>query len=190
MQLRVGRVTASELTELVDSKFEPRTGEKPKTYLYQKVAEVWRGKPLDSFSSWESEEGQLREEEARRWFALEYASLRLSNVGFVEHDDGLCGCSPDGLLGDTGGLELKCPQSTNHVRYSLEGVLPISYAPQVHMSMYVTGRPWWFFVSYCRKFPTFVLKVERDEAICAKIAEAVATFTEKLNTALAKLRNT
>ncbi len=188
LALRVGKVTASELDRIVDSKFEPRTGEMPKTFLYEKAAEAFRGQPLPGFSSWETEEGQAIEDEARRWFAA-FTSHKVRTVGFVETDDGLFGASPDGLLDEDGGLELKAPQVTNQIRYFLEGRVPPAYLAQVHGCLYATGRPWWAFVSYRRHYPAFVIKVERDEEICAKIETAVRAFHVKLAAALAKLRN-
>lgn len=189
LQLRVGRVTASELSALVTPEFKIKTGEGPNTYLCEKIAEAWRGQPLPGFSSWATEQGQILEDEARSWYCLEYEDHKLSNVGFVEHDDGRCGCSPDGLLGEDGGLELKCPEPTNHVRYLLDGSLPKQYAAQVHMSLYVTGRPWWRFVSYRRGFPPFVLKVDRDETIMATIANALTLFYARFDAAFESLNS-
>lgn len=188
LKLRVGKVTASELDNLITPEFKPRTGAMVQTYLYRKVAEAYRGEPLPGFTSHATEQGQLLEDEARRWYAFQDDRERMHNVGFIEHDDGLCGCSPDALLGEDGGLEIKCPEPTNHVRYLLEGTLPKDYAAQVHMCLYVTGRKWWNFVSYRRRFPAFVLRVERDEEICAKIEATLAAFYERFAEAMGRLK--
>jgi len=189
MALRVGRVTASEMSNLVTPKFKIKTGDGPTTYLYRKLAEAYRGCPLPGFSSWATEQGQELEDEARKWYAFEFgAEERIHRVGFCEYGDGRCGCSPDALINEDGGLELKCPEPPNHVRYLIDGVLPDDYAAQVHMSMYVTGRPWWKFVSYRRKFPAFVLKVERDEKICAVIAEALSGFYARFDASMERLK--
>lgn len=189
LKVRVGKVTASELDNLISpGKFEIRTGEGPKNYLYRKTAEAWRGQPLPGFSSWSTDQGQELEDEARRWYFFNYEDHKSNSVGFVTGDDGRCGCSPDALLGDVGGVEIKCPEPTNHVRYLVEGKLPTDYVAQVHMSLYVTGRPWWRFVSYRRGFPAFVLTIERDEEKCAVIAKALAGFYDKMDAALAKLK--
>lgn len=188
LKLRVGKVTASEASNLLTPEFKLRTGEMPHTYLCEKVAEAWRGEPLPGFSSWATEQGAMLEDEARAWYALEHDDFPIQNVGFVETDDGRAGCSPDALLGDEGGLELKAPEPTNHVRYLLGGELPKQYVVQVHFSMWVTGRPWWRFVSYRRGFPAFVLHVQRDEKICEKIEAAVAAFSKEFDAAMAKLK--
>jgi len=188
LRLHIGKVTASEFDNLVTPEFAIRTGEMPKTYLYKKLAEAYRGQILPGFSTWSTEQGIELEAEARGWHSLEYPDPETSLVGFVEHDNGRCGCSPDALLGEDGGLELKCPEPHTHVKYLCQGVLPKDYVPQVHFSLYVTGRAWWRFVSYRRGFPAFVLKVERDEAIMRKIETALDKFYAEFDKAMAALR--
>lgn len=187
-KLRMGRVTASEMSNLLTPEFAPRTGEMPKTYLYSKLAEVYRGAPMISTGSWATEQGQIREEEAIPWLALE-KEWKIREGGFIESDDGLAGCSPDGLVGENLGIECKSPEPVNHVRYLLDGVLPKSYAVQVHGSLYVTGFPSWVFFSYNRGFPAFILEVKRDEAIIAKIGEALALFHKNFAAAKEKLES-
>jgi len=184
--LRSGKVTASEIDALISPEWKIRTGQGVQTYLCQKLAEKWRGGPLPGFYSHATEEGQMLEDQARKWVAFNFDE-RLTNVGFCESDDGRCGCSPDALIGDDGGLELKVPQPINQIRYVLEGTLPKDYAAQVHMSMYVTGRKWWKFVSYRPGFPPFVLTVNRDEKIIARIGEALAAFYKQFDADLEKI---
>ncbi len=133
---------------------------------------------------------QVVEDEARREYCFTFKPKgeRLIDAGFVEHDDGRFGCSPDALIGETSGLEIKCPKFKTHVKYLLDGELPPDYAVQVHGSMYATGRPSWVFMSYATGFPPFVLTVQRDEAICAKIGEALAGFYKRYDDAMAQLR--
>lgn len=187
LTLRVGKPTASEFNNIMTSAFALREGEGTKTYLAKKLAEAWRGKPLPGFTAWSCEQGAIREEEAIPWYELEHG-VTLDRVGFIESDDERCGCSPDGLIGEDGGCEIKCPEAHTHVRYLLAGKIPSEYIPQVHGSLYVTGRKWWRFLSYRRGFPPLILTVQRDEAIMAKIADALAHFYGKFDAALATLK--
>lgn len=175
LKLRIGKVTASELGNLVTPEFKERTGEMRHTYICEKLAESWRGMPLPGFNVFDTEQGEILETEAIPWFALTF-SQRVRQVGFIESDDGLCGCSPDGLLGEDNGLEVKCPSAQVHVKYLLGGCVPKDYLAQVHGSMFVTGFPRWTFLSYRRGFPSLVVEVTRDEEIMAKIGEAIAKF--------------
>lgn len=180
-KIRIGKVTASEAGNILTPEFKERVGEMPKSYLYKKLAEKWQGHALPGFTSFSTEQGNIKEDIAIPWFRFEYDNYKVHLAGFVETEDGFSGCSPDALIGDDGGLEVKCPESNNHVRYLIEGKLPADYAVQVHFSMYVTGRPWWIFLSYRKGFPAFILKVLRDEGICGKIDAAVKAFRVKLD---------
>lgn len=187
-RLHIGKATASQLGQLLTTKFEMRDGEMPKTYLYEKAAEAYRGEPLPGFSSWDTEQGRILEEEARPWASL-VLDTDIDTVGFIESEDGRSGCSPDGLIGEDGGLEIKAPGAPVHVKYLLTDALPKEYAAQVHGSLYVTGRKWWKFISYRRGFPNLIVHVERDEEICSKIGEAIAKFAKDFDAAMEKLRS-
>jgi hypothetical protein len=181
---RAGRFTASEFDSLMTPAWKKREGETPQNYLLRKVAERVLGYPLGDPSSWAMEQGSLLEVQAIPWLELTQ-DVKIDRVGFVTTDDGRLGCSPDGLIGEDGGVEIKCPQPTAHLRYLLAGGVPKDYVAQVHGSLYVTGRPWWLFVSYSRQFPTLVVRVNRDEEIMAKIdavmTETLAEFEDKLS---------
>jgi hypothetical protein len=188
-KLRMGKVTASELGNLLTPEWKPRTGEMPRSYLYSKVAEAWRGSPLISTGSWATEQGQIREEEAIPWLALEN-NWDIREGGFIEHDSGKCGCSPDGIVGEGEsmfGIECKSPEPANHVRYLMEGELPKAYVAQVHCSLYVTGASHWIFFSYQRSYPAFILRVNRDPEIIASIETAIDKFHADFETAMERL---
>lgn len=186
LALHVGIPTASGFDNLLTSKFELRDGEMPRTYLYKKLAEAWRGQPLVELNNFSVEQGLIVEDEARPFFALE-TGLKVRQVGFISTDDGTCGCSPDGLIGDDSGLEIKSPSAHVHCKYVLEGKLPKEYAAQVYGSMFVTGRPKWVFMSYRRKFPPLILEIQRDDAIMAKIGKAIDWFHKELADAKEKI---
>lgn len=182
---RSGVPTASEWSELVTPEFEIRKGEMPKTYLNQKIAEVWMGGPIAGAMTIDMEFGKILEEEAVPWYEFEF-SEPVRRVGFVTSDDGRIGCSPDGLIAD-GGLEIKCPMAHTHVGYLRNGEVPKQYRAQVHGSMLVTGAPWWKFVSYRRGFPPLVKLVERDEKIIETLKQAVDVFLEELEKGVQRL---
>lgn len=190
----IGLVSASEFGNLVTAAIEPRTGDMPKSYLYKKAAEVFRGEPMcmlspnSAFTSAATEQGLLIEEEVLPFIALTYdADVR--RAGFCTHDNGLAGCSPDALEGEDGGIEVKSPYPETHVKYLLGGCVPNDYIPQVQFSLYVTGRDHWRFVSYRRRFPALNVIVHRDETVMVRIDGIVREFNEKLTTAVNKLKS-
>lgn len=186
MQARAGIPTASEFDALLTPEFKIRTGQMPLTYLAKKVAEAWQGGPLAGFNTFDMDQGNILEEEAVPWYELEFGEV-IDRPAFITTDDGRIGCSPDGLLGQDGGIEIKCPEVHTHVGYLLAGELPPQYAAQVHGSMFVTGRKWWKFLSYRRHFPALLLTVERDEEAQEMIAEALEQFLGRFDRAMERL---
>jgi hypothetical protein len=175
--LRMGIPTASEFDQLVTPEFKPRTGQMPETFLYQKLVEKLLGYAPD-FSAFAVEQGVILEQEAKPYYELTF-DTPIQKVGFCTTDDATIGCSPDGLLGLDGGIEIKCPMPHTHLRYLMDGGLPKDYYAQVHGSMLVTGRPWWIFMSYSRQFAPLVVKVERDERIQTALRAALDAFLAK-----------
>ena len=115
--------------------------------------------------------GNALEDEARRYYE-QRTGFEVTQVGFITHDTGGFGCSPDGLVLDdksrpdadyTHGIEIKCPMPETHMRYLLDGKLPDDYELQVHMSMAVTGLNRWDFLSYCPGEAQLLLTIERTE---------------------------
>lgn len=186
LKLRCGVITASELDRLVTPKFEIRkwSTEMPKTYLAEKLAETWCG-PLASANAFAMEQGKWLEKEALPAYKIEFGDVR--RVGFCMMTNGRVGCSPDGLVGEEGGVEIKCPEPTQHIKYLLGGTLPDDYAPQVHGSMLVTGRPWWDFMSYQRDLPSLFLRVHRDEQKIQTLQTAIGDFILRFDVSWQKL---
>jgi predicted phage-related endonuclease len=185
---RMGVVTASEFDSLVTPKWKIREGAGVDTYLYRKLAEKilnWSPEMLEGFAV---NQGNIIEKITLPWFEFE-TGKKVKRVGFVTTDDGDAGCSPDGLLEDGSGLEIKSPQGPNHIRYLLENKVPEDYLAQVHFSMLVTGAPYWTFVSYHMTLPALVIRVQRDEEIQAKMREALAGFNERFNASLKILQS-
>ena len=180
--------TASEFDQLVSpAKLKVREGKTIASYVACKLAERWLGSPLQSFSTGNMDQGTVRETEAWPWYALEYGK-DLTRPGFIVSDDGLCGCSPDGIVEAEGfGLEIKCPDADTHVAYLLAGVVPSEYVMQVQGSMLVTGYKSWTFLSYHPRFPQLVIDVPRDETVIQALRDGLDTFWSMFNAGWAKL---
>ena len=187
LQLRLGIPTASDFDQLITPEWKIRTGAMPETYMYSKLIERLLGySPKEVGGTFEMGQGVILENEARPWFEFAH-DTKVQTVGFCTTDDGRIGCSPDGLIGDDGGIEIKCPQPERALRYIVEGGVPKEYLAQVHGSMYVTGRNWWIFLSYSRQFPAHVVRVERDEKICSAIGTALSMWMQRFDERLAQI---
>jgi putative phage-type endonuclease len=144
-------------------------------YICQLVGEkmsIHYAKRAESYTSKPMQWGQQTEEEARNYLSMTLG-LDVTNGGFCTTDDGRFGASPDGLIGEDGALELKCPLEKTHVEYLLgPQEVPTEYVCQVHGQLIVTGRKWVKFMSYAPGLAPFVVTVEPND------------FTKKLQTAL------
>ncbi len=141
----------------------------------------------ESYTSNAMRHGQETEAEARRFYTME-TGLAVHQVGFCLTDDRRFGCSPDGLVFDEGGLELKCPLPKTHAKYLLKPASLIDdYRLQVHGSLIVTGRQWWDVMSYAIGFHPVLIRVTPDETT-EKLRAALEEFHGRLIAALAKVK--
>lgn len=183
---RAGIPSASELDAIISPLGKPRDSKGVETYLAQKLAEKWTGQPLEDFGSWQMEQGISVEERARKWLPL-FLGRDVEQVGFITNDAGTLGCSPDGIIGDEIGVEIKCPQAKAHVSHLIANKLPLAYVAQVQCGLFITGFQEWLFVSYHKDFPKLVLHIKPDEQFHAALAEALASFTVRLEEGFQKL---
>jgi predicted phage-related endonuclease len=101
------------------------------------------------------------------------------------------GASPDGLVGDDGVLEIKCPNTATHIDTLLTQVVPSKYLTQIAWQLACTGRKWADFVSFDPRLPTelqlFVKRVPRDDAYIQMLEEEVKKFLTELDGKIMKL---
>jgi hypothetical protein len=186
---RAGVVTASEADALVTPLCKPRKGQGVETYLNRKVAERILGFPEQTGSAgFFADQGSMLEKLAIPYFSFE-KDLQVERVGFITSDDGKCGCSPDGLIGATSGLECKCPIASTMVGYLREGVVPPEYLPQIHFSMWVMGRSAWWFCAYHTRFPGLILPVHQSAEWTDAFNEIIPPFVAQIDEAEASIRS-
>jgi YqaJ-like viral recombinase domain len=183
---RLGIPTASEFGRILTP--TGLVSKQADGYLYELLAEWLTGKPHEGFSGrdW-IERGRLLEAEARSWYQL-VSDTEVRQVGFV-YEDGrkLVGASPDGLIGTTGGLEIKCPLAHTHVKYLISTELPSEYIPQVQGGMMVTGAEWWDWLSYHPDMPPVKIRVRRDTEYIDRLNVQLAIFLSALGDKKAEL---
>lgn len=112
----------------------------------------------------------------------------VADVGFIlpDHTDAYGG-SPDGLVGDYGLIEVKCPAPETLITYHVAGVLPAQYKPQIQGLLLISGRPWCDFWVWHPHVTPFLLRVDADEKYQARIAENLLTLLGKIDTIEKKL---
>jgi hypothetical protein len=98
------------------------------------------------------------------------------------------GASPDGLIGEDGGVEIKCPLVSTHVSYLLANKLPSDYFQQVQGGLLVTGRKWWDFVSYYPGLRPLLIRVEPDKAFQKALKVELELFVNELDDIVRKIK--
>lgn len=182
---RAGKVTASQLYNVMMAK----TTEGYKNYAAQLVCERLTGQPVETFKSAAMEHGNETEPRARAMYELE-TGRDVVECGFIP-DATLenTGASPDGLVGDLGLVEIKCPQPAKHIKNLMGGTIDKAYRLQMQWQMECTGRDWCDFVSFNASFPDHLqLDIRRVDANAEEQAEIRARVTSFLADVDAKLR--
>lgn len=189
-QMRAGKVTASRVADVV-----ARTKSGPSAsranYMAQLICERLTGTPAETYTNAAMIHGTETEPEARSAYEF-YEGVAVEQVAFIAHPKiDHAGCSPDGLVGADGLVEIKCPQSATHLETLLGQAVPAKYIDQMQFQMACTGRKWCDFVSYDPRMPEhmrlFVRRVPRDDARIAHLETEVAGFLRELTTKLAEL---
>lgn len=185
---RAGMITASRIADLMA---KTKTGESASrgNYRAQLVAERLTGKPQDSFSNAAMQWGTEQEPMARSAYEILRGEM-IEQVGFVPHPEiDKSGASPDGLIGNDGLIEIKCPNTATHIEYAVSGKPPTKYLLQMLWQMECTGREWCDFVSYDPRMPAdmqlFIVRVNRDDKrikeICDEVMKLNAEIEEQIN---------
>jgi len=172
-EARKGRMTASNAATIATN------GKGLESYAYEILAEKYSNNSEESFTSFDMKRGIELEEQARMTYELEHEEVQ--QVGFVEMDE-FAGCSPDGLVGEDGGMEIKCPNDVNFFRLMVNGESEIDkkYLWQVQMSLLITGRKWWDLVFYNINFEKslLVFRIYPDTIAQSKLKSGILVMKE------------
>jgi hypothetical protein len=186
--VRCGRATASCFADVLAT---IKTGEAAarRNYKAQLVCERLTGIVAESYTNAAMAWGTEQEPAARAAYEAMTGNL-VEQVAFVPHTELMAGASPDGLIDDDGGLEIKCPNSAQHIDALLKG-MPPEHIPQIQGCMWLTGRKWWDFVSFDPrlrgKLQLHIQRIERDDIYIAKLALAVGVFLGEVDDLVAQL---
>ena len=150
-KLRELKMTASHGTAIGNA------GKGLGTYIYQLVSEYYSTAERVNYTNKDLERGNELEPQARSIYELETGN-EVKEVGFVEYNK-YVGCSPDGLVGKDGGVEIKCPNDVNYFKMLLNGESAIdsTYKWQVQNNLLVIGRKWFDLVFYNPNFNKSIL---------------------------------
>jgi hypothetical protein len=179
LQSRLGKPTASNFGKLITPTGKPSAS--AEGYINELIAQRITGELPEFYTNAAMERGNELEPAAKALYEFTYG-VEVVEAGLCLHDTLDCGASPDGLVGDDGGLEIKCPLPHNHIAYLRSGDVTTKYIPQIQGCLWITGREWWDFMSYHPAMEDLIVRVYRDEAYIKKLADAVTSAVEIIET--------
>lgn len=186
---RLGKATASRFGDIMA---KTRTGYSAsrKNYKAQLVIERLTGEVTESYTNGAMQWGIDTEPLARVAYELSSGN-DVEQCGSIDHFELEAGASPDGLIGEDGIVEIKCPNSATHIEYLKSKELPREYKAQVQGQLWITERKWADFVSYDPRMPEHlqlkIIRVERDEDYIDELYKEVVDFLNEVQKELDEL---
>ena len=170
--IRKGKMTASNADTIIAN------GKGLETYIYNLMAEYYSSAEKENYINADMQRGIDLEPEAKIEFQF-YTGLDIKEVGCVELNEYIL-ASPDGLIGDDGLIEIKCPNDSIYFKLLLSNNIKPEYIAQMQMQMYVTDRQYCYFVSYNPNFEKslYIKKITRDEEMIDKLKKGLERGTE------------
>jgi hypothetical protein len=185
---RLGVPTASRFSDIMAG----GEGKMRTRYLRELAGEIITGRPAETFKGAAMTRGNEMEAEAREHYSRT-KFVDLTRVGFVKNAGlmryATAGASPDALINDDGGLEIKTMIPALMIDLLESGArMPPEHRAQVHGNMWICERSWWDFKIYYPKMPDFTVRIERDDVYIKEIQNAVEIFSYELKVLVEKLR--
>lgn len=171
--LRKGKLTASEFHTLLGNSTTKEN------LLLKKTAERLNPNYTESFlSNPDIERGIELEAQARLLYEME-TGQEVKEIAFCEVDD-FVGCSPDGLIGEDGIIEIKCPKDTVFIDQVIKDKIKPEYYTQIQFNLLCLEKQFCDYIAYNENYPLFVKRIERDEEHIAKIKDAIEECKKKI----------
>lgn len=188
-QMRCGWLGASQV-HMAIARTKSGWAASRENIMAQLIVERMTGIPTEGFTSSAMECGTATEPQARAAYAFAY-DVEVQTCSFIRHPRiSGTGASPDGLIGDVGGLEIKCPNTATHIDTLLNGTVDGRYRTQMLWQMACAGLQYVDFVSFDPRLPgleLWVKRFDRDDDAIAILEEQVIEFLVELETRMKRL---
>lgn len=182
-QLRLGKVTASRVADIL-AKTKTGPSASRNNYLIELALQQVTKTIEESYTNSAMEWGVQTEPQARVAYEVKTNNF-VDQVAFIDHPSIVgFGCSPDGLVGSDGLIEIKCPNSATHWSYIKDNQPPTKYFIQMQAQMAVTGAQWCDFVSFDPRMPErsqlLIVNVPRDPEFISNMEEEIKKFLSEV----------
>ncbi len=188
---RRGKVTASRVGDVI-AMTKSGWGAGRAGYMAELITEILTGKTFERFQSEAMGWGVEKEPDARNAYMF-FRDVEVLPAEFILHPRiSESGASPDGLIGDDGLLEIKCPQTSTHIETLLNNTCSSRYITQMQWQMACTGRKWCDFASFDPRMPAhmqlFVRRFERNPKEIDQLEKDVVQFLKEMHAKIAALQ--
>lgn len=179
--VRCGIVTASVVGNLITPTLKVAANDTSRGLIDTLAAERITGRVEEGYTSADMLRGIMDEPIARAHYAEHHAPV--TEVGFMVREFGTArlGCSPDGLVGDPGLIEIKSRIPREHVRITLTGTIPHGHMAQMQAGMLVSGRAWCDYISWCGGLPMWIKRVDADDEWQTAILDALTAADQAID---------
>jgi len=187
---RAGKVTASRVADII-AKTKSGYSSSRDNYMAELICQRLTGSVGESFQNAAMVWGTNTEPLARAAY-ISAKGTGVEEIGFVPHPTiENAGASPDGLVGEEGLVEIKCPLTNTHMNMILEQEIPTKYHVQMQWQMACTGRQWCDFISFDPRMPEhmqlYIDRVERDQKMIDNLEAEVAKFLSEIENKIERL---
>jgi putative phage-type endonuclease len=191
-QERLGKVTASRVADVL-AKTKTGYSASRANYMAQLIAERLTGQPQESYTNAAMQWGIDTEPAAKAAYEF-YRDAEVLPVSFLNHPKiKMSGASPDGLVGNGGLVEIKCPNTATHLDTLLNGSIPGKYILQMQWQMACGEREWCDFVSFDPRMPAhmqlFVSRIDRDAVQLAAMEKEIVGFLAEIDGKIEQLNS-
>jgi len=190
LDLRLGKITASRVADIMSNGRGGKPSLKTESYMNELISEILTGAQAEFFTNAAMAWGNECEPQARAMYELQN-NVDVEEVAFIQLNDHV-GVSPDGLVGEDGLLEIKCPTSKKQIERALSDSYHADYKAQIQMQLYVSGRNWCDFVSFDPRIEGNASylqeQVYRDEDYIKEMEYRIINFIACMDDKLAKLK--
>jgi putative phage-type endonuclease len=189
-KIRLGKITASRVKDVLTKGRGTSPSKTAESYMMELIAEILTGNSKPFFENDAMRWGTETEPQARAMYAVNNDFVDVKEVAFVEHNEQV-GISPDGLIGDDGLFEAKCPNTTTQLKRALSDSYSSDYKAQIQMQLWVTEREWCDFVSFDPRLNCGASylqeRVYRDEEYISDMKVKVYAFVDEMNARIQKI---
>jgi putative phage-type endonuclease len=189
-QARIGKVTGSRVADVL-ARTKTGFGASRGNYMAELICERLTGMQAERYTNAAMQWGAETEPQARASYEI-VSGVTVEECGlFIHSHIADFGASPDGLIGEDGLVEIKCPNTATHIESLLSRKVDGKYDIQMQAQMACTGRKWCDFVSFDPRMPVdmqlFVTRIHRDDVFIATMESEIVAFLAEMKSKIEAL---